>query len=201
MIGATINATGTFVMQAQRVGADTLLSQIVRMVGEAQRSRAPLQRLADTVSAYFVPAVVAVAVVASIAWAPRRPRASRGVRPGRRRLGSGHRPCALGLATPMSIMVATGKGASVGVLFRAAEAVETLRKVDTLVVALTEGKPKLVAVVADPHLGEEACLRLAASLEGGSKHPLAAAILDWWLLRTRSNRRRQKPFDNSMLRG
>ena len=182
VIGATMNTAGSFVMRAERVGAETLLSQIVRMVGEAQRSRAPVQRLADTVSAYFVPAVVAAAVLAFIAWAlvgpdPRLPHA----------LVAAVSvliiacPCALGLATPMSIMVATGKGARVGVLFRNAEAIEVLRQVDTLVVdktgTLTEGKPTLVAVVPQEGQDEAVVLQLAASLEQGSEHPLASAIV------------------------
>ncbi len=182
VIGATMNTAGSFVMRAERVGAETLLSQIVRMVGEAQRSRAPVQRLADTVSAYFVPAVVAAAVLAFIAWAlvgpdPRLPHA----------LVAAVSvliiacPCALGLATPMSIMVATGKGARVGVLFRNAEAIEVLRQVDTLVVdktgTLTEGKPTLMAVVPQESQDEAVGLQLAASLEQGSEHPLASAIV------------------------
>ena len=182
VIGATMNTAGSFVMRAERVGAETLLSQIVRMVGEAQRSRAPVQRLADTVSAYFVPAVVAAAVLAFIAWAlvgpdPRLPHA----------LVAAVSvliiacPCALGLATPMSIMVATGKGARVGVLFRNAEAIEVLRQVDTLVVdktgTLTEGKPTLMAVVPQESQDEAVVLQLAASLEQGSEHPLASAIV------------------------
>jgi Cu+-exporting ATPase len=182
VIGATMNTAGSFVMRAERVGAETLLSQIVRMVGEAQRSRAPVQRLADTVSAYFVPAVVAAAVLAFIAWAlvgpdPRLPHA----------LVAAVSvliiacPCALGLATPMSIMVATGKGARVGVLFRNAEAIEVLRQVDTLVVdktgTLTEGKPTLMAVVPQEGQDEAVVLQLAASLEQGSEHPLASAIV------------------------
>jgi Cu+-exporting ATPase len=182
VIGATMNTAGSFVMRAERVGAETLLSQIVRMVGEAQRSRAPVQRLADTVSAYFVPAVVAAAVLAFIAWAlvgpdPRLPHA----------LVAAVSvliiacPCALGLATPMSIMVATGKGARVGVLFRNAEAIEVLRQVDTVVVdktgTLTEGKPTLMAVVPQAGQDEAVVLQLAASLEQGSEHPLASAIV------------------------
>ncbi|HEX7486285.1 MAG TPA: heavy metal translocating P-type ATPase [Vicinamibacterales bacterium] len=183
VIGATMNTAGTFVMRADRVGAETLLSQIVRMVGEAQRSRAPVQRLADTVSGYFVPAVVAAAVLAFLAWAlvGPEPRMAYALVAAVSVLIIAC-PCALGLATPMSIMVATGKGASVGVLFRNAEAIEVLRKVDTLVVdktgTLTEGKPKLVAIVALPGQDEIAVLRLAASLEQGSEHPLAAAILE-----------------------
>jgi Cu+-exporting ATPase len=180
--GATVNGTGSLVIRAERVGAETLLAQIVRMVSEAQRSRAPIQKLADVVAGYFVPVVVGIAVLTFIVWAVWGP-APR----------MGHAlinavavliiacPCALGLATPMSIMVATGKGATLGVLFKNAEAIETLRKVNTLVVdktgTLTEGKPKLVAVEAVPGFDEIELLRLAASVERGSEHPLAAAIV------------------------
>ena len=182
VIGATMNVAGSFVMRAERVGAETLLSQIVRMVGEAQRSRAPVQRLADTVSAYFVPAVVGVAVLAFVAWAlvGPEPRMAHALVAAVSVLIIAC-PCALGLATPMSIMVAAGKGASAGVLFRSAEAIEVLRQVNTLVVdktgTLTEGKPTLVAVIAQPGQNDTAVLRLAASLEQGSEHPLAAAIV------------------------
>jgi P-type Cu+ transporter len=182
VIGATMNTGGSFVMRADRVGAETLLSQIVRMVGEAQRSRAPVQRLADTVSAYFVPAVIAAAVLAFVAWALAgpEPRMAYALVAAVSVLIIAC-PCALGLATPMSIMVATGKGASVGVLFRNAEAIEVLRQVDTLVVdktgTLTEGKPALVAVVPLAGQDEAVVLRLAASLEQGSEHPLASAIV------------------------
>ncbi len=182
VIGATMNTAGSFVMRAERVGSGTLLSQIVRMVGEAQRSRAPVQRLADTVSAYFVPAVIAAAVLAFMAWAlvGPEPRMAYALVAAVSVLIIAC-PCALGLATPMSIMVATGKGASVGVLFRNAEAIEVLRQVNTLVVdktgTLTEGKPKLVAVVPQPGQDEAVVLRLAASLEQGSEHPLASAIV------------------------
>jgi Cu+-exporting ATPase len=182
VIGATMNTTGSFVMRADRVGAETLLSQIVRMVGEAQRSRAPVQRLADAVAAYFVPAVVAAAVLAFIVWAlvGPEPRMAYALVAAVSVLIIAC-PCALGLATPMSIMVATGKGTTVGVLFRNAEAIEVLRQVDTLVVdktgTLTEGKPKLVAVVPQPGQDEAVVLRLAASLEQGSEHPLASAIV------------------------
>ena len=177
VIGATINTAGTLVMRAERVGSETLLARIVQMVGEAQRSRAPVQRLADTVSAYFVPAVVAAATLAFIVWAlvGPQPRMAYALVAAVSVLIIAC-PCALGLATPMSIMVATGKGATLGVLFRNAEAIETLRRVDTLVVdktgTLTEGRPKLVAVKGPPTL-----LRWAASLEQGSEHPLAAAIV------------------------
>jgi Cu+-exporting ATPase len=182
VIGATMNTSGSVVMRADRVGAETLLSQIVRMVGEAQRSRAPVQRLADTVAAYFVPAVVAAAVIAFIAWAlvGPAPRMAYALVAAVSVLIIAC-PCALGLATPMSIMVATGKGATVGVLFRNAEAIEVLRQVDTLVVdktgTLTEGKPKLMEIVTQPDRDEAVVLRLAASLEQGSEHPLASAIV------------------------
>jgi Cu+-exporting ATPase len=182
VIGATMNAAGSFVMRAERVGAETLLSQIVRTVGEAQRSRAPVQRLADTVSAYFVPAVVAAAVLAFVVWAlvGPEPRMAYALVAAVSVLIIAC-PCALGLATPMSIMVAAGKGASVGVLFRNAEAIEVLHKVNTLVVdktgTLTEGKPKLVEVVPQAGGDEATLLRLAASLEQGSEHPLASAIV------------------------
>jgi P-type Cu+ transporter len=180
--GGTVNGPGSFVMRAARVGADTLLAQIVRMVSEAQRSRAPIQRLADVVSAWFVPAVVVVAVGTAIVWGLVGPEP-----------GLAYAlvnavsvliiacPCALGLATPMSIMVATGRGAQAGVLIRSAEALETMEKVDTLVVdktgTLTEGKPRLVSVVAVEGTPESQVLALAAGLERGSEHPLAAAIL------------------------
>jgi len=182
VIGATMNTAGSFVMRAERVGSGTLLSQIVRMVGEAQRSRAPVQRLVDTVSAYFVPSVMAAAALAFIVWAlvGPEPRMAYALVAAVSVLIIAC-PCALGLATPMSIMVATGKGASVGVLFRNAEAIEVLRQVNTLVVdktgTLTEGKPKLVAVVPQPGQDEAVVLRLAASLEQGSEHPLASAIV------------------------
>jgi len=182
VIGATVNGTGGLVMEAQRVGADTLLSQIVHMVAQAQRSRAPIQKLADLVAGYFVPVVVAIAVLTFIVWAILGP-------PPAMAYAIINAvavliiacPCALGLATPMSIMTATGKGATVGVLFKNAEAIEMMRQIDTLVVdktgTLTEGKPKLVSVVAGPHLDEATLLRLAATLERGSEHPLAAAIV------------------------
>ena len=182
IIGATINGSGTVVMRAERVGAETLLARIVALVGEAQRSRAPVQKLADAVSRVFVPAVVAVAAVTFVVWAAVGPPP---------RLGYAlvnavavlivACPCALGLATPMSIMVAAGKGAGAGVLFKNAEAIETLGKVDTLIVdktgTLTEGKPRLVAAVAAGAASEADVLRLAAAVERGSEHPLAAAIL------------------------
>jgi Cu+-exporting ATPase len=190
VIGGTVNGRGAFVMQAERVGAETLLSQIVQMVAEAQRSRAPIQKLADVVSSYFVPAVVAIAVITFLVWSiwGPEPRMAYGLVNAVAVLIIAC-PCALGLATPMSIMVATGKGAQSGVLFKNAEAIEVLRKVDTLVVdktgTLTEGKPKLVSVVTaagdregTPNAIDEATLlRLAASLERSSEHPLAAAIV------------------------
>ncbi len=181
LIGATINGTGSLVMRAEKVGAETLLAQIVHMVSEAQRSRAPIQKLADVVAGYFVPAVVAVTVITFIIWATvgPEPRLAHALVNAVAVLIIAC-PCALGLATPMSIMVATGKGATAGVLFKNAEAIEVLRKVDTLVVdktgTLTEGKPKLVSVTATDGGDERALLRLAASLERGSEHPLAAAI-------------------------
>jgi Cu+-exporting ATPase len=182
VVGATVNQTGSLVIRAEKVGAATLLAQIVRMVAEAQRSRAPIQRLADRVAAWFVPAVIGVALAIFVTWAW---------------LGPEPRlafalvnavavliiacPCALGLATPMSILVATGRGATTGVLFKNAEAIELLREVDTLVVdktgTLTEGRPRLSAVETLPGVREEELLQLAASLERGSEHPLAAAIV------------------------
>lgn len=182
VIGATVNSTGTFVMRAERVGADTLLSRIVQMVAEAQRSRAPIQKLADKVSGYFVPTVLLVAIITFIVWALAgpEPRMAYALINAVAVLIIAC-PCALGLATPMSIMVAMGKGAQVGVLFKNAEAIELLRKVDTLVVdktgTLTEGKPKLVTVEAAEGFDEKTLLRLASSLERGSEHPLAAAIV------------------------
>ena len=182
VIGGTVNGTGTFLMRAEKVGSETLLAQIVRMVGEAQRSRAPIQRLADVVSGYFVPAVVAIAVLTLLAWGlwGPAPRMAHAIVNAVAVLIIAC-PCALGLATPMSIMVASGKGATMGVLFRNAEAIETLRKVDTIVVdktgTLTEGKPRLTSAVAGAGMAEGELLRLAASLERGSEHPLAAAIV------------------------
>ena len=181
VIGGTVNQTGSLIMEAERVGSETLLAQIVQLVAQAQRSRAPVQRLADRVAGWFVPVVVVIALVTFVAWT------LSGIESA---MAFGLLnavavliiacPCALGLATPMSIMVATGKGATSGVLFRDAAAIETLREVDTLVVdktgTLTEGRPRLVAVqVTDGDEGE--LLRLAASLERGSEHPLAAAIV------------------------
>ncbi|MBZ0270906.1 copper-translocating P-type ATPase [bacterium] len=183
VVGATVNGTGSLVMRAEKVGADTLLSRIVAMVAEAQRSRAPIQRLADVVSSWFVPSVIAIAIVAFAVWSfigpdPRMAHALLAAIA----VVIIACPCALGLATPMSIMVATGKGASMGILFRNAEAIEVMRKVDTLVVdktgTLTEGKPKLATIFAADRGGENELLRLAASLEKGSEHPLAAAIVN-----------------------
>lgn len=183
VIGATVNTTGSFTIRAEKVGGDTLLAQIVKMVSDAQRSRAPIQKLADLVSGYFVPAVIAVAVVTFVVWylfgpAPRLAYA----------LIAAVSvliiacPCALGLATPMSIMVATGKGAAMGVLFKDAEAVETMRKINTLIIdktgTLTVGKPTLTEVVTEKGTEEKQLLGLAASLEKSSEHPLAAAITD-----------------------
>lgn len=182
LTGGTVNGTGSLIMEAERVGADTLLAQIVRLVGEAQRSRAPIQRLADKVSGWFVPAVIAVAILSAIVWGTWGPEP---------RLAYAlvnavavliiACPCALGLATPMSIMVGTGRGAQAGVLVRNAEALEVMEKVDTLVVdktgTLTEGKPKLVTVRPAAGMTDNDLLRLAASLEQGSEHPLASAIV------------------------
>jgi Cu+-exporting ATPase len=183
LVGATVNGQGLLTMRAERVGADTLLAQIVRMVAEAQRSRAPIQRLADVVSGYFVPAVVAAAALTFAVWAAAGP-------PPRLAHALVNAvavliiacPCALGLATPMSIMVAAGKGAGAGVLFRDAEAIELLRRVDTLVVdktgTLTDGKPRLASVALADAAGvtEAELVRLTAALERGSEHPLAAAL-------------------------
>ena len=181
-IGATVNGTGMLLMRATRVGKDTMLSQIVRMVAEAQRSRAPIQKLADQVSAWFVPAVVVVAIVTFLVWSivGPEPRLSHALVNAIAVLIIAC-PCALGLATPMSIMVGTGRGARAGVLVKNAEALELLEKVDTLVVdktgTLTLGKPKLVEVQATEPFGEDEVLRLSAALERGSEHPLAAAIV------------------------
>ena len=182
LIGATVNGTGSLLMRAEKVGSDTLLAQIVHMVAEAQRSRAPIQKLADVVAGYFVPAVVGVAVVAFIAWwvwGPE-PRLAHAVVNAVAVLIIAC-PCALGLATPISIMVGTGRGAMAGVLIKNAEALEIMEKVDTLVVdktgTLTEGKPKLVAVQAEAGFTEDEILRMAASLERASEHPLAEAIV------------------------
>jgi len=180
--GATVNGTGSLVMRAERVGTETLLAQIVHMVGEAQRSRAPIQQLADVVSSYFVPAVVLIAVLTFILWGffGPEPRMAYALINAVAVLIIAC-PCALGLATPMSIMVGLGQGALAGVLIKNAEALEILEKVDTLVVdktgTLTEGKPKLISVVPVKQEAERDLLRLAGSLERGSEHPLAASIV------------------------
>jgi Cu+-exporting ATPase len=182
VVGGTLNGSGTFVLRAEKVGADTLLARIVQMVAQAQRSRAPIQRLADRISAWFVPTVVAIAIVTFVAWALAgpEPRMAYAVVNAVAVLIIAC-PCALGLATPMSIMVAAGKGASLGVLFRSAEAIEVLRSVDTLVVdktgTLTEGRPRLLDVVPLRPGGEAELLGRAAGLEQGSEHPLAAAVV------------------------
>ena len=181
VIGSTVNGTGSLVMRAEKVGSETLLARIVAMVAEAQRSRAPIQKLADVVSGYFVPIVIVIAAIAFVAWAlvGPEPRMAHAIVNAVAVLIIAC-PCALGLATPMSIMVATGKGATMGILFKNAEAIEVLRKVNTLVVdktgTLTEGRPKLVSIEAHD-FDENELLRLAASLERGSEHPLAAAIV------------------------
>jgi len=178
----TVNGTGGFVMRAERVGADTLLAQIVKMVSEAQRSRAPIQRLADRVASYFVPAVILSATITFIVWyfAGPQPRFSHALVNAVAVLIVAC-PCALGLATPMAIMVGTGRGARAGVLIRNAEALETFGKVETLIIdktgTLTEGKPRLSAVIPQPGIDENDLLQLAASLERSSEHPLAAAIV------------------------
>lgn len=183
VIGSTVNGTGGFVLRAERVGAETLLARIVTLVAEAQRSRAPIQRTVDVVAAYFVPAVVLVAGVTFVVWAwvGPEPRMAHALINAVAVLIIAC-PCALGLATPMSIMVATGKGAQLGILFRNAEAIEVLRKVDTLVVdktgTLTEGRPRLTEVESHADAPDTEVLRLAASLERGSEHPLAEAIVE-----------------------
>jgi Cu+-exporting ATPase len=183
LIGATVNGTGSLLMLAERVGADTLLAQIVHMVSEAQRSRAPIQRLADVTAGYFVPAVIGVALLTLAVWGlfGPEPRLAHAVVNAVAVLIIAC-PCALGLATPMSIMVGTGRGASLGVLIKNAEALETMEKVNTLVVdktgTLTEGKPKLTSVVALDGFDEGVVLWLAASIERASEHPLAAAIVN-----------------------
>ena len=180
--GGTINTTGSLLIRADRVGGDTLLAQIVRMVGEAQRSRAPIQRLADRIAAYFVPGVVLVALLAFVAWSVwgPEPRLAHALVSAVAVLIIAC-PCALGLATPMAIMVGSGRGATAGVLLKNAEALERLEKVDTLVVdktgTLTEGRPKLVSVVTFGGTSESDAVRLAAALERSSEHPLAAAIV------------------------
>ena len=183
VIGATLNGTGSILMRAERVGSETLLAQIVNMVAQAQRSRAPIQKLADVVSGYFVPIVVGIAIVTAIVWATigPEPRMAHAIVNAVAVLIIAC-PCALGLATPMSIMVAMGKGATSGVLFKNAEAIEVMRQVDTLVVdktgTLTVGKPKLMTVSAAAGWDDARILRFAATLEQASEHPLAAAIVN-----------------------
>jgi len=182
VIGATVNGTGSLVIEAQRVGADTVLAQIVAMVAQAQRSRAPVQKLVDGVAAYFVPLVVIAAAVTFIAWAALGPEPAMAYATiNAVAVLIIACPCALGLATPMSIMVASGKGAQVGVLFRNAGAIEALRQVDTVVVdktgTLTEGRPKVATVAAVEGFPEQEVLRLAAALEKASEHPLAGAVV------------------------
>jgi len=182
VIGATVNASGSFIMRAERVGSGTLLARIVQMVGQAQRSRAPIQRLADKVAGWFVPAVIAIAVLTFIAWAVwgPEPRFAHAIVNAVAVLIIAC-PCALGLATPMAIMVGTGRGAHAGVLIKNAEALETLEKVDTLVIdktgTLTEGKPRLTNVAPRGPMLQDELLRLVASLERASEHPLASAII------------------------
>ncbi|MDQ6966955.1 MAG: copper-translocating P-type ATPase, partial [Mariprofundaceae bacterium] len=182
LIGATVNGNGSLLMRAEKVGAETLLAQIVNMVAEAQRSRAPIQKMADTVAGYFVPVVVGIAFVAFAAWffiGPE-PRVAHAIINAVAVLIIAC-PCALGLATPISIMVGTGRGATVGVLIKNAEALEIMEKVDTVVVdktgTLTEGKPSLTTVIAMGDMNEDQVLQMAASLEKASEHPLAAAIV------------------------
>jgi Cu+-exporting ATPase len=182
LIGGTVNQTGSFVMRADKVGRDTMLAQIVQMVANAQRSRAPIQRLADQVSGWFVPLVIVVALIAFVVWSiwGPEPRLTFGLIAAVSVLIIAC-PCALGLATPMSIMVGVGRGAQSGVLIKNAEALERFEKIDTLVVdktgTLTEGKPRVTAIIAEAGMTEDELLRLAASLERGSEHPLAAAIV------------------------
>ena len=182
IIGATVNGTGGFIMQVERTGGDTLLAQIVKMVGDAQRSKAPIQRLADSVAGYFVPAVIVIALLTALLWSLMGPKPAMAFA-----LLNAVAvliiacPCALGLATPMSIMVATGKGATNGVLIKNAETLETMEKVETLLVdktgTLTEGKPHLTAIVPLDPLTKEELLQWAGSLERSSEHPLADAIV------------------------
>ena len=182
VIGGTLNGNGSLVVRAERVGRDTMLAQIVAMVAQAQRSRAPIQRLADQVSGWFVPLVIVVAVLAFAAWAlwGPEPRFSYALIAAVSVLIIAC-PCALGLATPMSIMVGIGRGAQKGVLIRNAEALERMEKVDTLIVdktgTLTEGKPKVTAIFRLEPLSEDEILKLAASVERHSEHPLALAVV------------------------
>lgn len=183
VIGATVNGNGTLIIEAQKVGSETLLAQIIHLVSEAQRSRAPIQKLADQVSGFFVPVVVLIAMISFLVWGlvGPEPRMSYAIINAVAVLIIAC-PCALGLATPLSIMVATGKGAGFGVLFKNAEAIETLRKIDTLVVdktgTLTLGKPKLISVESIGNVSHAELLTFAASLEAGSEHPLASAIVE-----------------------
>ena len=183
VIGSTVNGTGSLVMRAERVGSDTLLAQIVKMVSQAQRSRAPIQRLADRVAGWFVPAVVAIAVLTFVVWSlfGPQPRLAHALVNAVAVLIIAC-PCALGLATPIAIMVGTGRGAQAGVLIKNAEALELMEKVDTLVVdktgTLTDGKPRVVSVAAAPGRNENELLRLVASLEQGSEHPLGTAVVE-----------------------
>jgi len=203
VIGGTINGTGALVITAEKIGADSVLAHIVAMVSEAQRSRAPIQKLADAVAGYFVPAVLAIAVVAFAAWAYFGPPPALAYA-----LIAAVSvviiacPCALGLATPMSIMVGVGKGAGAGVLVKSAESLERMEKVDTLVVdktgTLTEGKPRVTAIVPAEGVTEEDILQLAASLERSSEHPLAAAILAAALAR---NIKAAEPSDFASITG
>ncbi|MBY0412691.1 MAG: copper-translocating P-type ATPase [Bdellovibrionales bacterium] len=182
VVGATINATGAFIMKAEKIGKDTLLAQIVQMVSDAQRSRAPIQKLADVVAGYFVPIVILISIITGIIWSfvGPDPKLAHAIVNAVAVLIIAC-PCALGLATPMSIMVATGRAAMMGVLFKNAEAIEEMRKVDTLVVdktgTLTVGKPKLITVKSAGDLKDDELLRIAASLEKASEHPLAVAIV------------------------
>src|SRR4030088_214809 len=182
VVGGTLNGAGSFVMRADRIGRDTVLAQIVQMVATAQRSRAPIQRLADQVAGWFVPSVIAVALAAFAAWSiyGPEPRLAYGLVAAVTVLIIAC-PCALGLATPMSIMVGVGRGAQAGVLIKNAEALERMNRGDTLVVdktgTLTEGKPKVVAIVAAAGFQEADILRLAASVERGSEDPLGDAIV------------------------
>ena len=182
VIGGTVNGTGSFVMEAQKVGAETLLARIIHMVAEAQRSKAPIQKLADVVSGYFVPAVIIIAMITFVVWTTigPEPAMAYGIINAVAVLIIAC-PCALGLATPMSVMVSTGRGAAIGILFKDAESIEIMRKVNTLVVdktgTLTEGKPKLVSVMPLGSFSEETLLKFAATLEKGSEHPLATAIV------------------------
>ena len=182
VVGGTINGTGSLVMKAERVGSATLLAQIVKMVSEAQRTRAPIQRLADRVASYFVPAVLAAAAITFVVWAMfgPQPRYAHALVNAVAVLIIAC-PCALGLATPMSIMVGTGRGAGEGILVRNAEALETMEKVNTLIVdktgTLTEGKPKVSTILAAEGIDQSRLLQTLASLERESEHPLAAAIL------------------------